>query len=364
MKVITRLLAIILALLFILVLPLSLLSFNVGRVLFNRPLLKTVLTDAVTDSDLVPDALAWFTQEVSAGLLIPEVAQQDLTAVLVSLTQEGWRAIRAEALSDDILAGWTSSMVDGFYTWLDSDEPLPSFTLDMQSFKARINSDIGLRTIEIAYNALPICGNDQVETFKSLLANTAPGLEVYYPPCQFPEVYKTSQLTAYLNSLTDVVNVIPDHYELQLQQTSASDNGWVPLKANLRLFRTVYWMGLILSLLLWGIVALLVIRTPRALARWGGIPLALAGALAIMLSWATSAFVKGLLITGPLQESSPELRTEMVRVISQLMGEMFTPMMVQALVILLIGGLMLVIIGGKMGKQPPKRAREGGFPQK
>lgn len=357
MKFLSRFFAFVFALIFILLLPLSLLSFNVGRVLFNRPLLKTVLTNAVTNSELVPDALSWFTQEVSAGLLLPDVAQQDLTAVLMSLTQEGWQAIRTEVLSDDMLAGWTSSIVDGFYAWLGSDEPLPNFTLDMQSFKARINSDFGLRAIEIAYNSLPICSNDQVDEFKNLLANSAPGINVYFPPCQFPEIYKTDQLTAYLNSLTDVVSLIPDSYELQLQQTSNSANGWVVLKANLRIFRAIYWMGLVLAILFWGLIALLVIRTPRALARWGGIPLALAGALAILLSWAANAFLKGLLLTGPLQDTSPELRDEIIQVVSRLTGEMFTPMMLQALVVLLTGGVMLVMIGAKMGKQT-RRPRE------
>jgi hypothetical protein len=347
----TRFFAFLAALLFIVVLPLSLFSFNVGRVLYNRPLLKTVLTDAVTDSELVPAALAWFTEEVSAGLPLTEVAQQDLTAVLLSLTQEGWAAIRAEVLSDDILAGWTSSIVDGFYDWLDSDEPLPNFTLDMQSFKARLHSDFGLRAIEIAYNALPLCGNEQVEEFKSQLANAVPGLNVYYPPCQFPDTFKDDQLTDYLNSLTDVVKLIPDRYAVQLQETPDASEGWPVLKTYLRTFRVTYWMGLVVAVLLWGIIALLVIRTPRGMARWGGIPLALAGLAAILLSWLPGAFVAGWLLGGPLQATSPQLREEIRLVISQLTQEMFPPMMLQSLSLLLIGGLMIVIVGGRLGKQ-------------
>lgn len=355
---ITRFLAFISALLFILILPLSLLSFNVGRVLFNRPLLKTVITDSVTDSDLVPNALAWFTEEVSAGLPLTEVAQQDLAAVLLSLTQEGWTAIRAEVLSDDILAGWTSSIVDGFYDWLDSDDPLPHFSLDMQSFKARINSDFGLRAIEIAYNALPICGNEQVDEFKTMLASVVPGLNVYYPPCQFPDEYKTDQLTDYLNSLTDIVNLIPDRYELALQQAPNAGEGWASLKSFLLIFRTTYWMGTLLAILLWIIIALLVIRTPRGLARWGGIPLALAGIATILLSWLSGALISAFLISGPLQTAPPLLREEILQAVSRLLQEMFSPMMIQGLVVLLLGGLMTVIVGGMMGKQPPKKIRE------
>lgn len=362
MKFIARFFAFLAALLFIFILPLSLLSFNVGRVLFNRPILKTILTDAFTASELVPNALAWFTEEVSVGLPVTEVAQQDLAAVLKSLSQEGWQAIRSEVLSDDILAAWTSSIVDGFYNWLDSDAPLPHVTLDMQLFKARLNSNFGLRAIEIAYNALPICGNQQVDEFKQLLENAAPGLDVYYPPCQFPD-FKEDQLTDYLNSLTDLVTLIPDEYELQLQQAPNAGNGWASLKASLRMFRTFYWTGLVLAILLWGIIALLVIRTPRSLARWGGIPLALAGLVAILLSWVPNIFLTGFLMTGLLQDTSPELQEEILQVFSRVMKEMFTPMMIQALLVLLIGGVMIVIIGGRMSKQPTKRVREEAFPQ-
>lgn len=359
MNFITRSFAFLAALLFILILPLTLLSFNVGRVLYNRPLLKTVLTDAVTDSELVPTALSWFTGEVSAALPLTEVAQQDLAAILLSLTQEGWTAIRAEVLSDDILAGWTASIVDGFYDWLDSDDPLPRFTLDMQSFKARINSDFGLRAIEVAYNALPICGNEQIDEFKAQLENTVPGIDVYYPPCQFPDTFKDDQLTDYLNTLTDVVNLIPDQYEIQLQESATGSEGWPTLKSYLRTFRTTYWTGLIVAALLWGSIILLVVRTSRGLARWGGIPLALAGLAAILLSWLPGIVTTGLLISGPLQDTSPQLRDEILQVVSRLIEEISTPMMIQALILLLIGGLMIVIVGGRMSKQPREFKSEG-----
>lgn len=362
MKFIARFFAFLAALLLILLLPLSLLSFNVGRVIFNRTLFKTFVNNAVIESELVPAALAWFTEEISAGLPLAEGSQQDLAAALLSLTDEGWQAIRVEILTDDILEGWTTSIVDSFYDWLDSDEPLPRFTLDMQAFKTHLNSDFGLRAIEIAYNALPVCTGAQVQEFQVMLENAVPGLGVYYPPCQFPEIYQDDQLTDYLNSLTDVVRLIPDQYELQLQQSPPTDpqsgGGWQSLKSSLRTFRTVYWMGLVVSALLWGLIALFVIRSPRGLARWGGIPLALAGIGAILLSWLPGAFLTGLLISGPLQKTSPQLREEILQVVSRIMQEMFTPMMVQSLIVLLIGGLMIVIVGGMMGKQPPKRPVE------
>ncbi len=363
MKFITRSLAFLAAFLFIFLLPLSLLSFNVGRVVFNRPLLKTVLTDAVVDSQLIPSALAWFSEEVSAGLPLAEAAQDDLSAVLVSLTQEGWQAIRGEVLSDDILAGWVSSSVDGFYDWIDSDEPVPHFVLDMQSFKARINSDFGFRALEIAYNALPVCEDARIEEFKTMLEAAIPGSNVYYPPCQFPELYQNDQLTDYLDSLLEVVNVIPDTFEITPANGAETQNqsveGWAQIKTTLRLLRSLYWVGLVTSFLLLILIAVFAVRSIRSLARWEGIPLALAGIGGVILSWVPNVFLTGFLVSGPLQEVSPLLRDEILQVISRLMEEIFSPMMLQALVVLLIGGFIIVFVGGMMGKQKPvKKSRD------
>jgi hypothetical protein len=54
--------AFVLAILFVLTLPLALLAFNVGRVLSDAPLIKRVVTHEVTESNLVPVTLRWFAQ--------------------------------------------------------------------------------------------------------------------------------------------------------------------------------------------------------------------------------------------------------------------------------------------------------------
>ena len=363
MKFIVRFLALIVALLFILTLPLSLLSFNVGRVLFNRELMKATLTDAVNESRLIPGALAWFSAEVSAELSLEDAAEDDLAAVLTALTQEGWQAIRGEVLTDAMLSGWVSASVDGFYTWLDSDEPVPQVMLEMQAFKTRVHSDFGSRAIEIAYNALPSCDSAQINDFEATLKAALPGIDVYYPPCRFPDLYKDDQLADYLNSLHEVVAAIPDRFDLsnprgEIETQMPPVEGWQQLKDILRLFRSIYWMGLGISLMLFILLGLLAFHSLRSLARWGGIPLALAGMGGVLVSWTPNVFLRSFLSSGPLRETSPLLREEILLVLSRLVNEIFSPMMIQALVILLMGGLLIVFVGGVMIKQPPKKSRE------
>ncbi|HLF91464.1 MAG TPA: hypothetical protein VI451_21140 [Anaerolineales bacterium] len=363
MKSLTRFLALIVAIIFILFLPLSLLGFNVGQAVFNRPLLKSVLTDEVTQSRFVPTALARFSEEMSKGVPLGTEVETNIAAVFISLTQEGWQAVRVELLSDDILAGWVSSSVDSFYNWIDSDDPALHLLLDLESFKARVNSDNGLRSIEIAFDALPACTDAQVTEFLVELEAAAPGSQVVFPPCQFPDIYRDAQLTGYLDSLREVVNRIPDTFELTSQTDTPTPNnnpeGWQSLKMILRFLRSIYWLGLVISILLFALLWLLAIRSAQSLARWGGVPLALAGLLALILSWLPGAFLTGYLVSGPLQDTSSGLREEILNVVSRLSQEVFTPMLIQAMIIFLIGGLILVFVGGIMAKQKTtKKSRQ------
>src|SRR3972149_3908945 len=64
--------AILLAIVFILILPISLLAMNLGQVIFNPTLVKGIITDEALNSDLLPVALEWFSdrrasQRVAAG---------------------------------------------------------------------------------------------------------------------------------------------------------------------------------------------------------------------------------------------------------------------------------------------------------
>ena len=93
MKGCARFLALMLVLLFLLVVPLSLFEFNLGHMVFNRPHVKTILIGAVTESQLIPATLAWFSEEMSKEIEQPPETSDDLTAIFVSLTQEDWQTI-------------------------------------------------------------------------------------------------------------------------------------------------------------------------------------------------------------------------------------------------------------------------------
>ena len=60
--ILARALAFVLAVLFVVALPVTLLAFNVWRVIFNPPLVKSVIADEAVNHDLVPVGLEWFSE--------------------------------------------------------------------------------------------------------------------------------------------------------------------------------------------------------------------------------------------------------------------------------------------------------------
>jgi hypothetical protein len=100
-----------LAVLLALLLPLSLLAWDIYRTVFNPPLMQTVLTDIVTNSDLIPVALEWYANvraelRAETTTAIPWVDGPDIIELLAILDVDDWRAERFEALPNEILTPW------------------------------------------------------------------------------------------------------------------------------------------------------------------------------------------------------------------------------------------------------------------
>ncbi|MFQ5616681.1 MAG: hypothetical protein ACE5GO_09535 [Anaerolineales bacterium] len=349
----------ILAIALILTLPLSLLIFNIGSVVFNRELAKNVLTEIVTESDLIPAALEWYSerraqQRVDTGVALPNVDEPDIVQLMDFMALNDWRDIKTEVLTDEILTGWVSITVDGVYDWLDSEDRVPQITWEMKPFIDQVNTDHGVHSIEIAYNTLPPCTEEQIKDFKTRLAAAPPGTEVLYNLCEFPDPWREDQLSDYLESLQDLVENIPVKFELTQETSQAEDpEGVGPkvLKAQLQLLRTIYPLVLLVPATLLLLILLVGIRSLTSLSRWWGIPLTLGGLFSLILTLVYRPVVTALLASGPLSEVPSAVQTEAIQAILQLAAEVFRPMLIQSLVIAVVIGLDLVIVGGVIGRR-------------
>jgi hypothetical protein len=366
-------LAFILALLLVLLSPLAWLAFDVWRVVFNPTLVKSIITDEVVNSDLVPVALEWFADlraaeransgEPAAGAADGEQPEPDVVLLMSYLDRDDWRAIRAELLTDEFLTGLVSVTVDEVYRWIDSTDRVPQITWQLQPFKDRTLGQNGLNAINIAYAKLPICTQAEIDDFTARLEASDPGEEILYNLCQFPEPFRTDQVGDYANAIGKVVAAIPSTFELTQQLQAAPDNpqgvGPEAIKTQLRLIRLLgafAWLPLLILLLL---ILALAVRSRRGLSRWWGVPLVLGGLLTLLPALAYQALFTSLLTQGPLSETPEAVGQEATRALSRLADQVFVPLLIEAIVMIAVGlGLIVwyMITRPKVPAGPPAQA--------
>jgi len=340
------LIAFLLAIVFILILPLTLLAVNLGQVVFNPTLIKRIIADEALNSDLLPVALEWFSerraeQRVATGEARTGVDEPDIVLLMSFLDRNNWREIRQEVLTSDMVVEFVSATVDGVYTWIDSAQRLPQITWKLRAFKDRVNSVHGEKSILIAYHNLVPCSQAQIDDFKARLAAAPPGTEVLYNLCLFPDPWRADQYNDYVTSLHKVVANIPDQFDLTQELTRGAEPGPGAEIAR-QLLRLLRWMRQ------WGwtvplAVLVLIVITARSLRGLGAVVL-LSGLLTLALALAHPMLLNNLEMVWPFSVIPGLIWPETSRALARLAGFVFQPMLIQAVVITL-AGIALIALG-------------------
>ena len=334
------------AILVVMLIPFSLIVFNIGRTIFNGPQVKKVVADEVVSSDLIPVALQWLSdrraqQRVDTGEALTGVTEPDIVLLMSFMDRADWRQVKAEVLPDQILVDWVSVTVDGVYRWIDSSDRVPQITLEMRPFKDRVNSEHGVNSIVIAYGNLEPCVQEQIDDFLARLAAVPPGTEVLYNLCQFPDPWHEDQFNDYVNSLHNVVKNIPDQFELTRELSAIPDDpgsaGPATIKAEVRLIRLLMLLAWLPPLLVLLAVLAFRIRSLQDLGRWWGLPLLVGGFLTLLPALAYRWLITSLVAAAPLSESPKLVLQEATRTILQLADYAFMGMLVQAIIITAMG---------------------------
>ncbi|MFQ5409704.1 MAG: hypothetical protein ACE5FI_14945 [Anaerolineales bacterium] len=351
-----KFLGLVLAALLILALPVALLAFDVWRVVFNAERVKALVTDEVVNSDLVPVALEWFSdrraqQRVETGEALTGVDEPDIVLLMSFMNRNVWRDVKAELLTDEFLTHVTSVAVDGAYAWIDSDDRVPQIAWDLAPFIDRVDSDHGVTAIETAYDQLPECTEEQINDFLARLDAAPPGTAVLYNLCKFPDPWHDDQFSDYLNALFKVVDNVPTEFALTDELANVTDRGGVgpeTIKQQLRLIRTLGRFAWLAPTVLVVLLAALLVRSRRTLGRWLGIPLLAGGFLAVLPALVYRPLITNVLGGGVLSETPDVIRVEAVRIILRLATEIFQPLLVQSIVIIVVA--IALLIPGFTGK--------------
>lgn len=364
LSVIIKFLAFIIAGLLVVTLPLSLIIYNTGQALFNPQVVARVSRAVFVDSELIPGALEFVTNQ-RAEEISQEIEEQDednefnLFYLIEGMEVEDWRNIRKELLTDEILDEWIHTTVSAYFAWLDSEDQTPEIRWDMKPLIERMRGSPGEKIVTTFYNSLPDCTDLQMEEMKTGEGEPLPKRKMVENLCKLSTFPHQEQIRVYDEILHLAVERIPPVYNFTQALVKEDSALQTPLaaKKQLREWRKIAELSLLLPLLLLFLILAFGVRSLTDLGQWWGIPLA-GGSL---IAFITSLLFKPLW-TGLLSERMPGavpstsvLYHELISNSGRAVSEVFNPLRWQSFLLLLIGlGFMVmgfVLKWGSGGKR-------------
>ncbi len=370
-----------LAIFVVLVLPLSLLGYNVGRALFT----PKVLLDVLREKLLQPEIVAEITQVVvayrvdtGAAGAVPSITAGEqyydeqlntgtggedpaLTLVLTGLNEmnyDQWVQLIRYLMPTGLMHLTAEQIIWGIYDWIDGPNTIPVIRFPTQLWKQNV-SEVARPALEAAFMALPQCTPVQM----GHLDDPPPGEPV--PICRPPEPDYTEALDGALEILPSLLLAVPNEHDLATYVFESS----TPEELQ-RMDNAKRWILRFRFILLYGWLAVaglyvLVIplgggRSKEGWLRWAGWPLLVAGSGVIVIGVAIKLL--SYLLLNSVENMSLPLPFPIVFPLLMIMDVILTvilvPMGLEGAVMILLGAGML---GGArmLAKQSGEQPEEG-----
>ena len=367
-NVISKFIAFILAGILILALPLSLLVYNMGEVIFDQENVNRIAAAIFLDSDIIPAAMEIVTnqqaEEISQKIEDtdqPEGQELDLFTLVYSMEERNWKNFREALLSDQVIGGWIRDTVNGFYRWLDTEEAIPQIRWNMMPLIEYMEGPEGEEAMVAFYDSLPDCTDLQMEEMQTQPGDQLPRAMMVKELCKLSTFPHAEQIKVYSDVLQMVINTIPQEYNATQAFLKSGEeiSGVYTLKWNIRRLRVSLAAALLIPIGLLFLILIFGVRSMDGLGQWWGIPL-VGGSLITLIS----ALLYKPLWTGILTELMPEaipqtslLYHELIDGSARLLAPVFNPLRWQSFLILLIGvGLLAMGLIMKMRKSGEKEA--------
>lgn len=264
-----RVLAGILAGVFVLAMPTALFLFNMQRIALDPDTYKQAL-NRVDFYNQLPTLMA--------GTISDSVAKDPANnPALARLSRTDVQAIISALITKEWAQEQTESGIDQLFAWLDTDKPTLSIVISMKGIKQQLTGPAGTSAALKVVSSWPACTDTQLLTATAAVAS---GNMNQLPYCRPPEELMPAVTPYFGEVAAQGATTIPETIDL------AAPNG-VPSKIDaandprptLRLYKTIALLSLILPALLLLGIALLAVRSWRSIAGWLGVPLLIAGIL-------------------------------------------------------------------------------------
>jgi hypothetical protein len=275
-----RFLAGLLALLFVLTVPLSVVAFDLGQIAFSPERMGALLGQSLEQAG----GFRRLAMEAITGGVDSEAGSSDggalsLKGALSFLTLQERDYLAERLLPADWVREQLQAGLDDIYAWVDNDLARPNVDVDLRPVKETLRQGGADELIEVVVDSWPPCSLEQVDVMAAQIFGLAEG----FPFCEPPEPFRTGLVGMAGEAIKLSLYALPDQLSLSEERADEKANPEIlRFKVDLRLARALArWSWLLLPALL-GLIMALAIRRWRGLAWWWGFPLILGGLLTLV----------------------------------------------------------------------------------
>jgi hypothetical protein len=328
-------------------LPLALIAYNLGEVVFDQEEVNYLTTTVFLDSDIIPATLEIITNrradEISRKIEETDRNDKelDLYTLVYSMEESNWENFKEALLSDLVIGTWIESTVNGFFNWLDTEDPAPFIRWDMMPIIENMRGPAGEEAVVAFYDSLPDCTDLQMEEMQTQPGDPIPRVKMVKELCKLSTFPHADQIEVYQDVMLMVADATPPEYDAtkSLLKERGEIDGTYTLKWNLRKLRWNMDTALIIPIILLFFILVFGVRSMEGLGQWWGIPL-VGGSLITLIT----ALLYRPLWTGLLTDRMPEaipqtslLYHELIEGSSRIIAPVFNPLRWQSFLLLLIG---------------------------
>jgi hypothetical protein len=337
-----RFLAGLLALLFVLALPLSVVAFDLGRIVFSPERMGILLGESFDQAG----GFRRLAMEAITGGVENEAGSADggalsLEGALSYLTPQERDYLAERLLPADWVREQLQAGLDDLYAWVDNDRARPSVDVDLRPVKETLRQGGADELIEVVVDSWPPCAVEQVDEMAAQIFGLAEGFLF----CEPPEPLRTGMVGMVGEAIKLGLYALPDQLSVSGERADEKANPEVlRFKEDLRLARALgRWSWLLLPALL-GLIMALVIRSWRGMAWWWGLPLILGGLLTLVAAVGVRLGARAVISGMVLGPGIPPIMAEVLHSVAEgWVTSALRAVGIHAGIILLVGGVLFAL---------------------
>ena len=344
LRAIAKLISFGLALLFIALAPFSLFLRDASRILFTPDIISSVVSDHLIESGALHTMLLDLLVEEPPA--VDDPSPGGLKTALANLSPESRRDLAETLLPPEWIEEQVNRGVHSFYSWALGAQTTLELTIETKALKTSLLEGGLRRIVETVVLSWEPCTPSQLRQLLGAGTEPRPG---DVPLCRPPADLEDEFIKRVTDSLAGEIERMPAQFDL------ASGRGadqLVDLQAWLRLAILVARWSWLIPLLTLGLIMTLSIRSWRDLGSWWGMPVFLAGALALSLLLLAKLSADSLLAQAMLGGAFPPLLKEPLELAARDLWTRMTNLAALHAILATGAGLMLFLLTRRSATRP------------